>query len=219
MQTTNYKQTLINFLNENIEAASICLISKPTRGSGYQSNDVLGFPAAILILSAIDAIGTIKCGKNKSFEVLSTPLFDSQKISKAAAQDLYQSYRNPFFHNNILLPGRSLSKGDGLSDIFTIKEDRVVGIDLTSLLKACGSAIGKFESSITEEEILGNNEIQKHIDRSPCSAFEAFSDDLKANEAVRDISFSAVPEIAARENIQSSGSADHDKKDLNKKME
>lgn len=163
MQTTSYKQTLINFLNENLTAAGICLNSRPEGGSGYKENDVLGFPAAVLMLSVVDAIGTIELGPGKSFGVLSTQMFSFQKINEDIAKDLYQAYRNPFLHNNILVFGRFLGKGDGSGKPFIIEDNKVKAIDLASLLKICKKAIKEFELTVTEEKIIGNSKIKEHI--------------------------------------------------------
>lgn len=153
---------MINFLKENLQAVKICLDYKVS-GVGYVSGDVLGFPAAVLLLATIDSIGTIKLGAEKSFEILRKSLFEKQEISTKATDDLRQSYRNPFLHNGILLEGRELRKGDGTQSAFIVENNKVVGIDLMSLLLICENAVKKFELEIKEEDITSNRDIHGHL--------------------------------------------------------
>lgn len=200
MRAANYKETLINFLKENILAAENCLTIKIGDRSGYQKDDVLGFPAAILILSVIDAIGTIKCGKGKTFQVLNTSLFDCKEITTIVATDLYQGYRNPFLHNNILLSGRFLTKGDGTKPPFVIKNNKVINIDLASLLSLSQVALKKFEASVTEQEIIKNIQLEEHIERHSLDTniAELFSEISKVTPSSNNFSTSSISSVLAQ---------------------
>lgn len=167
MKTKTYKQTLINFLNESIQAASFCLKQKPQKGTGYEKNDVLGFPAMLLFLAVIDAVGSIIIkDKSKSFYVLNNKIFENQKLDKDAINDLYNAYRNSFFHNSLLLRGRYLINNRKSAKIFVLDEmeKKVIGINLPSLLKLCKKAVLKFKSQITENKIISVEQIKKSIE-------------------------------------------------------
>lgn len=207
MKASTYKQTLINFLNENLEAARLCLSHGVKAGGNYENGDVLGFPAAILILASIDAMGVVKCGLGKSFEILATSLFDSQPVTPDLATDLFQAYRNPFLHNSLLVPGRYLSKGDGTAPPFVVKDKNIVNIDLASLLKLTERALTVFESAVTEKEILTNIKIQEHINaRSTNTSITEIFQQLSKGNAINNFPTSSViAAVAALDNTPVSG--------------
>ncbi len=165
MLTKNYKQTVINVLNEYLTAARICIKSSPEVGEGYTKQDVLGFPTATLLLCIIDIIDIVKSNSPEHFTILASKIFGDISISTKASKDLYEAYRNAFLHNGVLIEGRRISRGDGKGQPFIINaEDKVEEIELVSFLQRCELAIKNFESSTTEEEILKVPGINKHIE-------------------------------------------------------
>lgn len=161
MQATTFKEGLFVALEENLLVAKFCLLHKKDENSdNYEDGDVFGFPAAILLLNIIDTIGGYSIKENgwNHFNILNGEIFENQKLLPTEVKDLYNAFRDPLIHNNILLRGFHCSPDGG---VFSKVGNKVDSINLSKLCDLCERAIGRFKETITEDTI--NNKLKNKI--------------------------------------------------------
>lgn len=130
---------------ENIFTINWCLTydkSTEANWDGESKIGCLGVPAAILLFSLIDTIGSFYSGSETEividsskykiakasdhFYILNHESFFNLKLSKTAIEDLYSTYRCKLTHNNSLPANNFLAIGDESSDIFEFDSENKI---------------------------------------------------------------------------------------------
>lgn len=164
MQAKSFKEGLIVAIDENMFAVKQCLLYKKDKTwRNYEEGDILGFPAAILLLITIETIGVLVTKKfyHESLLVLNHDIFENQSISKKDAEDIYRAYRNNLVHNSLLLRGLKYSS---IGDIFIRnKKNEIISINLKKLNELCERGVERFEKILEDGDI--ENSLGKVIKR------------------------------------------------------
>jgi hypothetical protein len=127
----NIMSLLRESVSEYIYIADYCVsFIKDSQRGPQQTGGCLGYPAAVMLFSIIDVIGSfhrqdLKCivnvdGKNtiirkggfQHFYILNSPYY-GQSLGEQTIRKLYDNFRNSLFHNAALPPGNFLTKGPG----------------------------------------------------------------------------------------------------------
>ncbi len=148
-------------LNEMLTAAKYCIEYRK------DSNGNLGWPAAVLLLSIIAAIGSyfeddkniniiidnqsfkIK-GTNDHFYILNSKYFNLN-LSLDTVQKIYGNYRCPLIHNANLPPEHFMEIGDEKTPVITYEQINgklMPIINTVPLYKLCEKAIKNFLNDI-----------------------------------------------------------------------
>jgi hypothetical protein len=163
-------------LPEIIEAAKFCVNHRKKNGG------CLGYPAAILLFSIIDSIGSyfkennnikiIIDGKSnitikkasEHFRILNSKYFN-QNLSARNIEKIYSDFRCCLTHNSVLAIGSSMTISNNSGNVFEIRkkphdEDEII-ISITDLFNLCEDAVNKF---LKEADIIvPNSEQNKKI--------------------------------------------------------
>lgn len=126
---------------------------------GEKDNGCLGYPAAILLFSYIEAIGCIYVnrGNGNSFKVLREPIFDSQPISEYLCRMIYETYRNKLAHNLALPENVFLQVDLNNKTVFNISntgknpKEAVNSINLYALLELCKQTFDRLPAAFEEK--------------------------------------------------------------------
>lgn len=166
-------------LSESIEAAKFCVYYRKTgeKWGSYATNGCLGFPAAIILFSIIDTIGSyfrkdkqfiVYIDNNKHsingegwehFKILNSKYFMQQSLSLDFIKALYQKFRNSLTHNSVLgqnaimfpdeMPVDSnLFHSKAFATTIDKKADKIYLISITELYKLCEYAVEEFNKDI-----------------------------------------------------------------------
>jgi hypothetical protein len=146
-------------LPEYVEVARIAINrAKP----GYSATSCYGYPAAALLFSVADSIGSyyrgnlnfsvlvdnvqrrIDGGRHKHFFILNSALY-RQSLTEREISAIYEYFRNPLTHNGALVPNVYLETGNTEGPVFHLDEDKIVEcVNLTALLAITDSAVSEF---------------------------------------------------------------------------
>lgn len=154
------KDFQIESLKENLFAAELCLKFDKSKEewSGGSKVGCLGIPAAILLCSLIDTIGSVFRntemevfidGKYKKIEkayehfcILNHEKFFKCNLTLVTINDFYETYRSKLTHNNSLPGNNFLDIGNFTDDIFELNaEYKINKINLLSLYNITKSAV------------------------------------------------------------------------------
>ena len=160
-------------LIEYVVASEICLAARKSNGG------CLGYPSALLLLHAIEAIGgfhrklagySVQMGDSEyritcdteTFRILNDSLF-GLSLNEHQAKTLYTNYRCKLSHNAALKPKRILEYGNLEDEPFRFDSDgNVNSIRLISLHKIVKSAVLKFVEN--GKELIEESRCAKGID-------------------------------------------------------
>jgi len=181
----SFNQHLIESLNENIHTIKYCLSFDKSSSLWNGSSKVgcLGIPAAILIFSLIDAIGSYykdgtvefsidgkyeKITKpSQHFYVLNDQIYFKNQFEMNTINDLYSAYRSKLTHNNVLPLNNFLDIGTCDSVILEKTPDgHISKLNLRPLFEVVKTGIVIFIQNLQSGTISTNNstilEIEKH---------------------------------------------------------
>jgi hypothetical protein len=166
-------------LRETLEVAKYCADYRKTdeKWGDYKTGGCLGFPAAILLFSLIDTIGSYYRG-NKDFEILidsenSTiekdawqhfkilnSEYSNQNLIEEFIKDLYSKFRSYLAHNSVLGKNAVMIqdnaswneelKGESFFIGVRSSGEKVYVISIKELYELCESAIEKFLKDIDQ---------------------------------------------------------------------
>ena len=138
-------------MGETLNAAQVLLADKNLSKSLFiQDGEIFngcryGYPAAILLFSFIDAVGTLyNIGKFKtSFRVLNNELFGNQNLDVKACDNLYDNYRSGLSHNLALPANHFLIYNPNNATAFITKQNpkKIELVNLHSLFILCKNAL------------------------------------------------------------------------------
>jgi hypothetical protein len=105
-----------------------------------------GFPAALLLFSVADAIGSYVLGgkTRKHLDILAHKDFYSLPLEKKAIDAIYKKYRNLLTHNAVLAPGVSLDIGTLNDAVVESGRDGTYCINLVPFLDTSKKAVLRF---------------------------------------------------------------------------
>ena len=179
-------------LDEYLETAKFCCDYKKSDGKWdkFQGNSCLGFPAAVLLFSIIDSIGSyfrkdksfkIKIGAKDSsinsdgwehFKILNSKYF-GQNMSQEFMKAIYSKFRSPLIHNSVLGKNTILISetgpiNEGIERIvfgeFLPQENlehHTYLVNLQPLYELCKNAVEKFKKDI--DEVVPNSKQGKNF--------------------------------------------------------
>lgn len=142
-------------LDENLKVVEYCLAYRK------EDNGCLGYPAATLLFSIVDSIGSyFRKNKNfkiqidgklklidsdgyKHFYILNSPYFD-QKLPEAAIKILYAKFRSLLTHNSVLGAKALLYHNHELGAFLKSKDSDVYIVALTPFYDLCKRAVDCF---------------------------------------------------------------------------
>lgn len=148
-------------MQETLDACRILLADENLSKTLFLSNDKIvntcryGYPAAILLFSFIDAVGSLHdVGKyKKSFRVLNTEIFDNQNLSIKACDNLYDKYRSGLSHNLALPHNTFLIYSAEVPQTFILpqnNQNEIHQVNLYQLFNLCVNAFQKFREEHTD---------------------------------------------------------------------
>ena len=142
-------------LIENLTVVEYCLSYRK------QDNGCLGYPAAMLLFSIVDSIGSY-FRKNKNFKIqidgklkfiesdgykhffiLNSPYFE-QQLPEAAIKILYGKFRSLLTHNSVLGAKAVLIHNHELGAFLKSKDDDIYIVALTPFFYLCKRAVELF---------------------------------------------------------------------------
>lgn len=136
-------------LLETISIVEYCL--KNTKDSKYfGEGGYYGIPAAILLLSVVDALGAHMPGSKKNhFNVLNNKKLFGLNLSKSSVDILYKEYRCVLTHESTLNKGSILRMGTETDPPFEVSISRELSaLNLLALLKYTKKAVSIFISEV-----------------------------------------------------------------------
>ena len=110
-------------LIEMILVAKYCVEYKKDQKK-WGSPGCYGYPAAILLFSIADSIGSFVLGGNveNHFKILNDPEYYDLGLDDKSIKMIYDNYWNPLHHNTVIPPGYFLDIGTPDSPVFIIKK-------------------------------------------------------------------------------------------------
>lgn len=145
-------------MSEYLDIAHHCIMNgKPTGGC-------FGFPAALLLFSVVDAIGSYYRGNNsfvvtidgksksidgdgnKHYRILNSPNYYKMALSEKDIERVY-NYRCLLVHNAALLPNHFLAIGKQTDPVFSRENNsNIKGVNLIPFYNASVQAVSNFLS-------------------------------------------------------------------------
>lgn len=148
-------------LGEYLEAAGNCIGHRKADGGCH------GYPAALLLLAATEAIGHIlrhetclidgrhqKITRGEPFRVLNHASF-GQTLSGAQIKNLEKAYRNPLAHNGMLSAGGALYKLPYKNGPAIFIEGDEVAIEVQSFHRLVADAWGHLDKAKIKTAVEG----------------------------------------------------------------
>ena len=149
-------------------------------GINYQKlgGGVLGYPAALLLLSVIDILGSYAVSTKEHFQVLRQPCV-GLALTTQQVKDVEHWYRNLLAHNGFVALG-ALMRADETGDPFVLAENgQPTMVRVKPLFCAVKLAWSRFDRSQIEpgRHLKQNHFVAKPVDltRSPASEIAASS--------------------------------------------
>lgn len=206
MRAGSSKEGIFVAIDENMFAVKVCLsYNKNKTWNNYEKNDVLGFPAIILLLITIETIGKLIIKKNcsENLLILNHEIFENQNISKIDAQDIYSAYRNKLVHNSLLLRGLEYSSRKAI--FIRNTENEIVGINLKKLNALCKRGVKRFKKILKDSDIensLGKEikRLFRTIDNNKC--LSGMDSQILANIKLSGISASGTDHVSKNSKIK-----------------
>lgn len=98
-------------LQEMIFVAKYCIESQ--KNDIWGSSGCYGYPAAIILLSVVDSIGSyiLKGNIKNRFKILNYTEYYNLKLDDDTLEIVYDYYRNTLFHHSVLTPNIMLDIG------------------------------------------------------------------------------------------------------------
>jgi len=170
------EEILKESLPEIIKAAKYCIEYRKNNGG------CLGYPAAILLFTIVDSIGSyfyknkeienitkkkedyINSDSWEHFKILKTNYFN-QNLSPKNIKDIYYNFRCKLSHNTVLGKDSRMIIDNTAGNIFTFKkksdgEEEII-ISINKLFKLCEEAVNKFLKKV--DIIVSHSEQKKKI--------------------------------------------------------
>ena len=112
----------------------------------WNSEGCYGHPAALLLLSIIDTIGSYELyGSTRNhFNILSSKKYFKHPLSNKQIETIYCQYRNPSTHNSAIGLHVSMNIGTELNDEILVKENEKETLQLAPLFKITKNAVQIF---------------------------------------------------------------------------
>jgi hypothetical protein len=166
-------------LSEYLAASKLCL--NYAKDDSWGGGACLGFPAALLLFSVVDALGSYVQGSGETFPiegkrrkirrsdfehffVLNGESYYQQQLNHAEIKHLYDKYRSLLSHHAIVVPGGFLlTSGD--AGLFP-QMNGSLGVNLTAFHNASITVVRSFLESHSE---LGASQAARNILRSAAS--------------------------------------------------
>ncbi|MFH0952088.1 MAG: hypothetical protein V1838_02750 [Patescibacteria group bacterium] len=190
------KSMLKESLKEMLVVAEYCInFRKDISWGEKQINGCLGYPAAMMLFSIADTIGSffrgnekfkIRIEKSEKFikntghnhlYILNSDFYDQQHLTEGFIKDLYDSYRSSLTHNAILLPNRYLNIGEDKEHVFELKGN-IPFVHLRPFLNISKIAVNKFL-----------NDIDNNIDDSEQLRILSLKKDFSNKEVLKVLGF------------------------------
>ena len=123
--------------------------------SVWGSTGCYGYPAAILLFSVADSIGSYVMGGNvrKHFNILNHKDYYDLKLNQKEVDLIYKKYRSFLVHNAVMGIDLILSKGRITDPIYEIKDNKSY-FNLLPFLEITQKALGKFLEN--SDMVVGN---------------------------------------------------------------
>lgn len=117
----------------------------------WRSYGCYGYPAAVLLLSVVDTIGSFVIGKKtrEHFDILDHPDYYNLGLGKKNIDTIYKNYRNLLVHNSVIACGCFLDIGNHSSPVFEIKNKQPY-LNLAPLLEINKIVVAKFLSQVNQ---------------------------------------------------------------------
>ena len=161
----NYQSMVRDSLKEKIEIAELCIEKRKTPDKWDKDNGCFGVPAAILLLSIADSIGSYVIGGNteKHFQILNHHDYYNLKLEPECISEIYKLFRNYLTHNSGLGVGAGLALNSLNSEVYVnYPEEKYIA--LMPFLEVSKTVVIKFinqpDSMILESEPYKNFKIQ-----------------------------------------------------------
>ena len=128
----------------------------------WGSNGCYGYPAAILLFSIADSIGSYVLGRTtrEHFNILNHNDYYNLNLDTGDIEIIYKSYRCLLTHNAVMAPDTVLDIGQIGDAVFEVVNG-VPKVNLTPFLEITRSSLIKFFEGI--ETIVGNSQQLKDI--------------------------------------------------------
>jgi hypothetical protein len=121
----NTNSMLKESLSEMILVAEYCInFRKDSRMWG--SDGCYGYPAAVLLLSIVDSIGSYVLGGTvrKHFDILNSSNYYNLGLSSNSIKIIYEDYRCRLTHNTVMEPEIFLAIGGKNNKVFELLNDK-----------------------------------------------------------------------------------------------
>ncbi|MFO0703215.1 MAG: hypothetical protein U0525_00645 [Patescibacteria group bacterium] len=142
-------------LPELLYIAQVC-ISSHKDPKLWPAGGCYGYPAALLLLSIADSIGSyvIQKSTKENLRILNNPNYYCLSIEDRHLDILYDHYRNPLIHNSAMLINTRLRIGNKDDQVLIIKNN----VPVLSLIPFYNSSVIAVENFLTNlPEISKNN--------------------------------------------------------------
>jgi len=122
-----------------------------------------GYPAALILLSIVDSIGSYveKGNVENHFKILNNNDYYNLKLSAEVLRAIYDYYRNSLSHNSVLTPGVILNIGQQEDDMIQKIDDTYV----LSLIPFYGLSVHAVNQLLNHPTVLQNNQTIKNINK------------------------------------------------------
>ncbi len=150
----NLESMLHESLLEMLLAAKYC-IEYQKDPKIWSASGCYGFPAALLLLSIVDSIGSyVEQGNVENhFKILNHQDYYGLDLSSKEIRIIYDKYRNLLSHNSLIAPNLALAIGISEEQLITQKEG-IYCLHLVPFFHLCVKAVSNF---LGDAEILQNN--------------------------------------------------------------
>lgn len=128
----------------------------------WKSNGCYGYPAAKLLFSIVDAIGSYVIGgkTRKHFKILNHPEYYNLKLDKKSLEIIYENYRCILEHNSAMPVNHFLDIGQEGSAVFEFNDNKPF-LNLMPFLILTEEVLKKFLPE--SEKIISESEKIKDI--------------------------------------------------------
>jgi hypothetical protein len=139
-------------MRESVRAAKILLATPFVEGMSVEESGCLGFSAAILLLTATEAIAKglakldgAKIPATESFDVLRYGAFFATALDQYV-DTLYAEFRSSLTHEHLLSGDVELSLGKSGDPIVTVNADGQVSLNLAAYCEVTDAAVERYAS-------------------------------------------------------------------------
>ena len=112
----------------------------------WGSSGCYGYPAAILLFSIADSIGSyVVDGSNveRHFDILNYADYYNLKLEATILKDIYTKFRSTLTHNAVMPPGVKLVHSANGHQVFEV-QDKTLNLHLVEFLDVTQKALDKF---------------------------------------------------------------------------